>query len=74
MVIITFLKPNLVIHSDTIISGAVNVFDREKKHVLWTLKFDHKSYVSIKVKPDWPKNIEVVVGCGSDNVKKDISL
>jgi len=73
MLIITYMKPNLIIHSDVMLSGHIRVMDKQK-HILRAIDVLTESFVSIKTKSDWPKNIEVEVSSGSRTVRKEISL
>jgi hypothetical protein len=73
MVLISFIKPNLVINSDILMKGEVKVFDR-KKHLLSSLNVTNKSFVTINVKPDWPKDIDVEIDLEAGNIKKEISI
>ena len=73
MILITFLKPNVVIHSDTLMMGAVKVYDKQK-HLLWSLNVINKSFVSIEAKSNWPKDIDVEVSLGTKKMKKEISI
>ena len=73
MVIITYLKPNIVIQSDILLSGSINVID-DKKHLLLTKKISNQSFVSIRVKPEWPKEIEVDLRSGQTRVNKELNI
>ena len=73
MVLITFLKPNVVIHSDTLMMGNVKVYDKHK-HLLWSLNVINKSFVSIEAKTNWPKDIDVEVSLGTKKMKKEITI
>ena len=73
MVIITYLKPNIVIQSDILLSGNINVIDG-KKHLLFSKKISNQSFVSIRVKPEWPKEIEVDLRSGQTTVNKELNI
>jgi len=73
MVLITFLKPNLIIHSDKLMTGSIKVFDMQK-HILWSLKLVHKNFVSIKAKPDWPDKIEIELYNEDKLIKKELMI
>lgn len=73
MILITFIKPNLIIHSDILMSGIITVLDKQK-HLLWSLNIINKSFVSIKTKSDWPNEIEVELNTGGIKIIKDITI
>jgi len=73
MVLITFLKPNLVIHSDILISGKIDVLDKQK-HLLMSINVVDKSFVSIKAKPEWPKEIEIKLRTGNVTFNKELLI
>jgi hypothetical protein len=72
MVIITYFKPNLLIQSDSLISGHIEVYDKKNHHRLWSVKIIQKDFVTIKVLPGWPGQIEVEVDTGRIKNKKEI--
>lgn len=73
MVLITFLKPNIVIHSDRLLSGSITVLDKQR-HLLWSLNIFNKSFVSIKTEQEWPKEIEVELNTGASRICKEIMI
>ena len=73
MLIITYMKPNLVIHSDVMLSGKIRILDK-KKHVLKVLDVSHQSFVTIKANPGWPGDIEVEVDDGRKRVLKEFFI
>ena len=73
MILISYVKPYIVIRSDEIISGHLSILGNDKK-VLWTDKFRNKDFLSIKVRSEWKENIEVVVESDHEKSKKDLSI
>jgi len=73
VLIITYIKPNLVIHSDVILSGRIKVMDKNK-HVLKVLDVSRQSFVTIKASPGWPGDIEVEVDDGKKRVLKELNF
>ena len=71
--IITYMKPNLIIHSDVMISGHIRIMDKQK-HILRAIDVSTESFVSIKTKAEWPKDIEVEVSSGAMTTRKEISI
>ena len=53
--------------------GKVKVFNKQR-HLLWSTTVFNKSFVSIKAKYDWPKEIGVEVDLGIKKIKKEITL
>ncbi len=66
MILISYVKPYIIIRSDKVISGRLFIVGNSKK-VLWTDEFLHKDFLSVKIKKDWKEKIEVIVE--ADNVK-----
>lgn len=54
-------------------TGKLKVYDK-KKHLLWSLDVNDESFVSIKTKSDWPRDIDVEVSLGIKKIKKEITL
>jgi len=73
MILISYVKPYIVIRSDKIISGHLSILGIGKK-VLWTNEFRNKDFLSIKVKSEWKENIEVVVESDHEKIKKGLSI
>jgi len=71
MLIITFIKPNVIIDSDTMISGNIRICDKEK-HELWSQSVDHRSFISIRTGSSWPRKLSVEVNTGNRKIRKEL--
>ena len=65
------MKPNVIIDSDTMITGNIKIYDKEK-HELRTLSVDHKSFISIRTRSSWPKELEIEIDTGNKKFKKEL--
>jgi len=74
MVIITYFKPNLLIQSDTLMSGKVCVFDSKNHKELLSVNVFHEDFVSIKAMRDWPKDINIEIDTGKKRISKQIII
>ncbi len=73
VVLITFIKPNLIIHSDQLMNGRIQLLDK-KHRSLWKGKVEGESFISIEVQPEWPEKIEVEIDTDHYKIRKEISL
>jgi len=73
MILITYIKPSIVINSDKLISGTLNIID-SKNTIAMTKIFKSKTYFNIEVKKDFGDIITVVLETKQKEYKKRITI
>ncbi len=73
MILISYITPYIIVHSDRLVSGNMTI-KNEKKQTIWNSRFSDKEYINIKVKPSWPKSIWVTVVTNGNETTKIISI
>ena len=73
MILITYIKPSVVINSDKLISGTLNIIDSNNT-IAMTKIFKSKTYFNIEVKKDFGDIITVVLETKQKEYKKRITI
>ncbi len=73
MILISYITPYIIVHSDRLISGNLIIKNKEKK-IIRNSQFSDKEYLNIKVKPSWPKSIWVTVVTNGNETTKVINI
>ncbi len=73
MILITYIKPSIVINSDKLISGTLNIIDSNNT-IAMTKIFKSKTYFNIEVKKDFGDIITVVLETKQNEYKKRITI
>jgi hypothetical protein len=73
MILITYIKPSVVINSDKLISGKLKILDSSNSLAL-TKVFKSRTYFNIEVKKDFGDVITVVLNTQQKEYKKRITI
>ena len=73
MILITYIKPSIVINSDKLISGTLNIIDNNNT-ISMTKIFKSKTYFNIEVKKEYGNVITVVLDVQQKEYKKRITI
>lgn len=74
MILISYIKPFIVIRSDEMISGKLTILGKDKE-VLWNDVFKDKEFLSVKINEKWNKEIKVVLTTNNNKeLKKELSI
>jgi len=73
MILITYIKPFVIINSNKLISGKINIID-SNNNIALTKKFNNSSYFNIKVNNEYGDDFLVVLKTQNIEVKKRITI
>ena len=73
MILITYIKPFVVINSDKLITGNLNIIDTNENIAL-TEKFKNRSYFNIEIDKEYGDTILVVLETKDTEVRKRITI
>ncbi len=73
MILISYVKPYVVVRSDELISGQLSIVNNEKT-TLWDSEFFNKDYLSVKVKKEWDRKIKIILKTKGKQIKKDFTV
>ena len=73
MIVINYLKPNIVIYADSLISGEVALFDENNKKILLQ-KIRSQSIINIPIKINENKNIKVSLKTKEQTITKSLCI
>ena len=73
MVLITYMKPYVMIYADKMLTGKLFINDSKGK-LLWNSSFKNKDLINIKVDPGWQKSITVTLQAEGKEIKKTLSI
>jgi len=73
MIVINYLKPNIVIYADSLITGEVVLFDENNKRFLLQ-KIRNQSIITIPLKIKKNKNIKVTLKTKEQTLTKNLCI
>jgi len=73
MILISYIEPFIIVHSDRLVSGEINIKGKSGK-TYWHNSFIRKEYINVKVQPIWPKQILVSIKTEREKTKKVFSI
>ena len=73
MVIISYVKPFIVVRSDELLTGTLAILN-PRQQVLWTSDFNNKDYISVKTQLEWDRRIKVILKTGAREIKKEMTI
>jgi len=73
MILITYIKPFVIINSNKLISGKINIID-SNNNIALTEIFNNSSYFNIKVNNEYGDDFLVVLKTQNIEVKKRITI
>ncbi len=73
MILISYIKPSVVINSDKLVSGSLSIIDSNNSIVM-VKDFKSRTYFSIDVKKEYGNVITVVLDTQQKEYKKKITI
>jgi len=73
MILISYIEPFIVIQSDQLITGELEIEGKSGK-TYWHNSFIRKEYINVKVRPSWPKYLTVIIKTERTEMKKVFTL
>jgi hypothetical protein len=73
MILISYIKPFVIVHSEKIISGKITI-NSYPGRILYTNDFSEIEYLNVKVKPSWPNNIRIIVKTEGKEIMKVLDI
>ena len=72
MIVINYLKPNIVVYADELLSGSIRVLDQDNLQLLQK-HFDNKDLVQLALKGN-PNQVKIIVQTTKQTLTKTINL